>query len=222
MLVQKMNNVKPEFNPEDMYHMFDIKRLHNDIWYFKNVLSYPKELLTFINEIDNIEESHKSISKWEPWTASDDKSFVYGKNKNISLSNFENKNNRLSQKMLYIKNSLEMAFDMCLKQYLSGHRLDPAMYNLKINEIPVRQWVGPGMGPHCDTYDGDNDLAFSMIAYINEDYEGGEIAFPNHNISLKPAAGSLVIFPSHEPFLHQVKDIVSGERYTSHLSVYKI
>ena len=90
-----------------------------------------------------------------------------------------------------------------------------------MSEMPIRKWTGPGMGPHCDSYDGDSDLAFSMICYLNNDYEGGEIEFPNHNISIKPEAGSLLIFPGQEPFLHKVNDIRSGERYTSHLSVYK-
>jgi hypothetical protein len=217
-----MNNNKPTFNPEDMYHMFDLKRLNNDIWYFKNVVSYPQELLQFINEVDENSESYNQITKWNAWTASDDIDFVYGKTKNILTDNFYNKNNSLSQKILYIKNSFEMAFDMCLKQYLSAHGLNPADYKLMMEQIPIRQWVGPGMGPHCDTYDGDTDLAFSMITYINEDYEGGEICFPNHGITLKPAAGSLVIFPSQEPYLHEVKNVLSGERYTSHLSVYKL
>lgn len=211
-----------DFNPEDMYHMFILKQLSSDIWYFKNVISYPKELLQFINEVDLDERSHQTITQWSPWTASDNPAFVYGKNKNIITNNVKNKidNGRLDQKILYIKNSLEMAFEMCLNQYLANHNLDPSRYNLMTSEIPVRRWTGPGMGPHCDNYDGDSDLAFSMISYLNSDYEGGEIEFPNHGISIKPEEGSLLIFPSKEPYLHKVNDVISGDRYTSHLSVY--
>jgi hypothetical protein len=213
-----------DFNPEDMYHMFILKQLSNDIWYFKNVISYPKELLQFINDIDLDNRSHSIITKWEDWTASNDTSFIYGKNKNIITSNIKNKidGGRLDQKILYIKNSIEMAFEMCLSQYLSNHNLDPSMYSLMLNEIPIRKWTGPGMGPHCDNYDGDSNLAFSMISYINADYEGGEIEFPDHGISIKPEEGSLLIFPSQEPYLHKVNNVTFGNRYTSHLSVYKI
>lgn len=211
------------FNPEDMYHMFIPQRLSHDIWYFKNVLSYPKELLEFINEVDKDSRSHEIITEWHDWTASDNKSFVYGKNKVILTNNIKTKidNGRLDQKILYIKNSIEMAFEMCLNQYLASHGLDSSHYNLMTSELPIRKWVGPGMGPHCDSYDGDTDLAFSMISYLNNDYSGGEIVFPDHNISIKPEEGSLLIFPSQEPYLHKVNDIVSGERYTCHLSVYK-
>jgi hypothetical protein len=218
-----MNQETETFDPGDMYHMFDLKPLNKDIFYFKNVVSYPKELIEFINEIDNDPESYSVITKWSQWTASNNNDFVYGKNKNIMPASLteENKNTSLGKKMLYIKNSFEMAFKMCLDTYLKSQELDPEMYDLRMSQIPIRQWVGPGMGPHCDTYDGDNDLAFSMIVYLNDEYEGGTIDFPNHNISLKPEAASLVIFPSQEPYLHEVKDVISGERYTSHISVYK-
>lgn len=217
-----MNIEAKTFNPEDMYHMFDLNLLNKDIFYFKNVVSYPKELINFINEVDLIPESHTVISKWSAWTASNDKDFVYGKNKNIMPTNLtkENKDTALGKKMLYIKNSFEMAFRMCLDTYLKSHQLDPSLYDLRMSQIPIRQWVGPGMGPHCDNYDGDTDLAFSMISYLNSDYEGGEIEFPNHGISIKPEEGSLLIFPSKEPYLHKVNDVISGDRYTSHLSVY--
>jgi hypothetical protein len=219
-----MENKTNSFNPEDMYHMFDLKILEKNIWYFKNVVSYPEDLLKFINEVDEDTRSHEIITKWSPWTASDDTTFVYGDNKYVISNNINNKidNARLDQKILYIKNSFEMAFDMCLNQYLAQHGLDKNHYSLPMQQIPIRRWIkGPGMGPHCDGYDGDTSLAFSMITYLNEDYEGGEIEFPNHNMSLKPASGSLLIFPSQEPYLHKVNPILSGERYTSHLSVYK-
>jgi len=216
---------KETFNPNDMYHMFDVQILEKDIWYFKNVLSYPEELLKFIHLVDADERSHQAITKWEDWTASNDASLIYGNNKNILTENVLNKTDdeKLNQKILYIKNSFEMAAQMSFEMYLASHQLDKNSYSLKMQSIPLRRWAkGSAMGPHCDSYDGDTDLAFSMITYINDEYEGGEINFPNHNILLKPAPGSLVIFPSQEPYLHEVKEVISGERYTSHLSAYKI
>ena len=37
----------------------------------------------------------------------------------------------------------------------------------------------------------------SLVAYINDDYEGGEIYFRLQNLEIKPEAGDLVIFPSN-------------------------
>lgn len=212
------------FNPNDMYHMFDLRMLDDNIWYFRNSLSYPKELLEFINELDANSSTHQVITKWSDWTASNDSSFVYGKSKDILVANIGLKSDsvRTDQKILYVKNSFEMAARMCLDTYISSRRLNRDSYDLSINHIPLRKWnAGTDMGPHCDNYDGDTNIAFSMITYINEDYSGGEIEFPNQGITLKPEAGSVVIFPSTEPYLHKVNKIISGERYTSHLSVYK-
>jgi hypothetical protein len=219
MIDEKSN----KFDPNDMYHMFIPNVLENNIWCYKNVVSYPKELLNFINEVDNDARSYGKITKWFPWTASDDGSLIYGDNKNVLPLNMKDvvDAGRLDQKILYISNSIKMAFQMCLDNYFASRNIDSSNYTLPINEIPLRRWgKGPGMGPHCDNYDGHTNLAFSMILYLNDDYEGGEIEFSNQGVSLKPDEGSLIIFPSNEPYLHKVNEIKSGDRYTSHLSVY--
>ena len=75
------------------------------------------------------------------------------------------------------------------------------------------------MGPHFDGQDGHTNLAFSLVTYFNDDYEGGEIHFKNHNITIKPKAGSLIMFPSQEPFIHEVLSIKRGTRYMMPISV---
>ncbi len=55
---------------------------------------------------------------------------------------------------------------------------------------------------------------WSAIFYINDDYEGGEIEFPLKEFSYKPKANSLVVFPSTSEYLHGVKEITKGTRYT--------
>lgn len=161
---------KKDFNPNDMYHMFIPNALEDGIWHFKNVLSYPKELVDFINEVDESQESYSKITQWIPWTASDDVNVVYGKNKNVLTNSIKENNSgsRLDQKILYISNSLKMAFEMCLDNYLKSRNIDGKNYILPMGEIPIREWAaGSGMGPHCDNYDGHTTLAFSMIAYLN-------------------------------------------------------
>lgn len=52
---------------------------------------------------------------------------------------------------------------------------------------------------------------YSCIIYLNDDYSGGEIFFPELDIKFKPTAGDIVIFSSD--LLHQVLK-VGGERRT--------
>ena len=47
------------------------------------------------------------------------------------------------------------------------------------------------------------ELSLSTLIYLNDDYLGGEISFPEYEISIKPKAREFIIFPSH--FLHEVK-----------------
>lgn len=203
--------------------MFDLKVLGPQIWYWENALSFPEELKGFIDKIDEEPESYSRISKWENWTASDDNTLVYGKTKNINRSKLKESTGSdiVDKKTLYIANSFLMAFEMCTDRYLEGHKLDKDKYDLNLNNVTIKAWnEGQSMGPHFDGQDGNADLAFSLVAYINDDYEGGEISFPNHNVTVKPKAGSMIMFPSQEPYIHEVKPITSGTRYMSPAHVY--
>ncbi len=73
--------------------------------------------------------------------------------------------------------------------------------------------------PHAD---GQNENGnhpyywrdFGCVFYLNDNYEGGEIYFPHQNIEIKPKANTLVFFPGTLEYLHGVKPIISGIRYT--------
>jgi hypothetical protein len=53
----------------------------------------------------------------------------------------------------------------------------------------------------------------SSVFYINDDYEGGEINFPNFNISYKPNANDLLVFPSNFMYAHSVSPVIKGTKY---------
>lgn len=57
----------------------------------------------------------------------------------------------------------------------------------------------------------DRDL--SLLLYLNEDFEGGGLWFPNFDVRLQPAAGMLIAFPSDHRFLHAAEPVESGERF---------
>jgi len=57
----------------------------------------------------------------------------------------------------------------------------------------------------------DRDL--SMLVYLNDDYEGGELKFSWLNYQYKPVAGDLVFFPSNHVFTHESLPIKSGRKY---------
>ena len=48
--------------------------------------------------------------------------------------------------------------------------------------------------------------------YLNDDYDGGDISFINQDISFKPKAGDLVMFPGNIHYWYSVKP-ANGSRY---------
>jgi hypothetical protein len=217
-----MQNVK-EYNKKQ-YIMFDLDKKNDDIWYWENTISCSNELCNFLESIDSVESSHVRIPMWIDWTASNDSSTHYGYVKNIFKDSLKNivEDKLVNGRTRYIINSLLMAVEMCFERYIQGHNLNRDDYILDTHILPIKKWdTGQSMGPHCDNYDGHSNLAFSLVTYLNDSYEGGEINFPNHDITIKPSAGSLVMFPSQEPFVHQVLPIKSGTRYMLTTSVFK-
>jgi hypothetical protein len=53
----------------------------------------------------------------------------------------------------------------------------------------------------------------STVYYLNDNYEGGEINFPRFNITFKPKANQMIVFPSTYVYNHSVSPVVQGERY---------
>ena len=75
------------------------------------------------------------------------------------------------------------------------------------------QFIGPGcaMSIHVDG-DGTN-VGYGLVLYISdpETYSGGEIFYPDYDISIKPARGSLAIHAGNVP--HGVKEVTDGYRF---------
>lgn len=53
----------------------------------------------------------------------------------------------------------------------------------------------------------------STIYYLNDNYIGGEINFPRFNITFKPKANQMLIFPSTYVYNHSVSPVIDGTRY---------
>jgi hypothetical protein len=95
---------------------------------------------------------------------------------------------------------------------------------------------GGKLGFHYDGIDGDKSLLYTIVAYFNDEYEGGEISFtvmedgkrrpgdnindPNIDFWVKPEPGSVIIFPSQSPYYHQAHEVKSGLKYMSTSSIF--
>ena len=94
----------------------------------------------------------------------------------------------------------------------------PPLYSDVLN---FARWLqGYQLMPHADAQNPGNQphpfpwRNFAAVIYLNEDYDGGEIYFPELGIELRPTAGTLVLFPGTLKYLHGVRMVTGGMRHT--------
>lgn len=66
---------------------------------------------------------------------------------------------------------------------------------------------------YMEEYPPDNDL--TAVVYYNEDFEGGELFFPQHELEISPKKGLVVTYPGDTDHIHGVREVTAGFRYTS-------
>jgi predicted 2-oxoglutarate/Fe(II)-dependent dioxygenase YbiX len=83
-----------------------------------------------------------------------------------------------------------------------------------------RTFPQPDAPPHSDStdndgnYNGTSHRKFSSLLYLNDQFTGGNLWFPNQNVEVEPKPNKLILFPSTFEYMHGVKAVTSGVRYS--------
>jgi predicted 2-oxoglutarate/Fe(II)-dependent dioxygenase YbiX len=87
--------------------------------------------------------------------------------------------------------------------------------------LSAQKWMtGSFAGDHSDNSELDGtpnawrENKLVTIIYLNDDYEGGELYFRDHDISISPKLGSVIVFDVGIENVHGVKTITAGDRTT--------
>jgi predicted 2-oxoglutarate/Fe(II)-dependent dioxygenase YbiX len=87
--------------------------------------------------------------------------------------------------------------------------------------LQVVRWPeGFEQKPHADSENPNGVVhefhwrRYASLIYLNNDFEGGRIYFPNLNLTPTITPGMLVFFPGTLKYLHGVSKITKGMRYT--------
>jgi hypothetical protein len=98
-----------------------------------------------------------------------------------------------------------------VKHYCKMHNIGELRYWEAMN------YVKYGPGQHFQEH-SDNGFSYncvvSLVAYPNDNYEGGELYFRVQGLKIKPRAGDLFIFPSNFMYPHQSIPVISGTKYS--------
>lgn len=70
---------------------------------------------------------------------------------------------------------------------------------------------GEHYSSHRDTGLGFERRYFSVVCYLNDDFEGGRTLFPTLNYAATPKAGEAILFPSN--YLHASEPVISGQKF---------
>ena len=76
----------------------------------------------------------------------------------------------------------------------------------------LKYGVGQKFTNHIDDHQ-DYHRRISTTYYLNDNYLGGEILFPRFDITFKPKANQMIVFPSTYVYNHSVLPVIEGERY---------
>jgi len=208
--------------------------LHDKVYYYDDAVKNLNEILSSLSELENV---YKNDDKkmWEAWTASNDKDCIYGDTMSFSIDTINTLDDLYKEKMLFIYKNIMDSFYSVSKDYAEsiGDYEEPRLFptfNIK------KYYTGTYMGSHFDQLDGDKTLRYSLVMYLNDDFEGGEISFSLNDyenndamrpfedyedernskiidFGIKPKAGSVIIFPSSAPYYHTAHLVKSKFKY---------
>jgi Rps23 Pro-64 3,4-dihydroxylase Tpa1-like proline 4-hydroxylase len=197
---------------------FNCEVLDLGLVYYTNVIENPDFLIKQIEELDSkcVSENYKDtcVKPWIPRT--------FGKGKNelmFCLQKFIPQVENIDLKDPYyeeqksISDQLFGALEKTLSHY-STELYPFAEKNIKSREskMHILKYQESGYLPaHQDQ--GVSSRVLSVLLYLNDDYEGGEIEFKHSGIKIKPKAGSILFFPSNFLYVHEVHPVTKGPRY---------
>ena len=98
-------------------------------------------------------------------------------------------------------------------------------YHCEFRSYEPAQFLGYPVGGHyiehndAETFDrgewrkiADRDVSF--LFYLNSEFGGGELEFPELGLTIKPKKGMMIAFPSYKEYVHKVHPVTWGHRYT--------
>lgn len=212
-----------------------LEKLHENVYYYKNVIENPKDLIDAINKTEEDESVREVIPKWDEWSACSGEMYIYGERKNMKPENLKVLSGESLEKANYVVNSIKDGMRRVCEAWKKDKGIEDEV-NLSWDVSVNRYMEGTFMGGHYDQQEGDTRLRYSLVMYLNDDYEGGEISFtikdgvlnvddkPSPDVLgngnskimdfyIKPEPGSVIIFPSSSPYNHTAHLVKSGYKY---------
>lgn len=176
---------------------------------YHNAISNPSVLA---KSLENLLSLNQDGYKWRPARVNNDL-----KEESARLcfdfkydSSIYNPENEISVLINQVYEQVKQSVLFCMSDY-------EQLWNLQMNYYEVYNFVKYGKGEYFKAHVDHgpyNCYTISIVVYLNDDYEGGEIEWNRFGLKIKPTAGSIVIFPSNFIYEHQSHPILDGTKYS--------
>ena len=166
-------------------------------------------MLKIINNVFSDEEVRQYIDMMEPHKMH--QATTYDEEGNEIID----ENYRKCQRMLVESNNLANLLQERLQSYIPT-LYDGQHFKYLNNMIRfIKYNHGDFFNPHvdgCYIDENDNESCFTILVYLNDDYEGGELVIYNdEEQALKPSKGSVILL--EQVIVHKVNMITKGKKY---------
>jgi predicted 2-oxoglutarate/Fe(II)-dependent dioxygenase YbiX len=173
---------------------------------FENAWPNPNKTIELVEQQCSLADSGVTWSKASTFNSGQHQD--YRTNRSLSVSEAGMLyNNPVFQN---IHNQYYMMLLAASIPYADRHNIGSNLYHEGYNMLKYSG--GEEYKQHYDT-SGILGRVVSAICYLNNDYSGGELEFPNFNVRIKPEPGMLILFPSSYPYAHIAHPVESGIKY---------
>ena len=163
---------------------------------FQNILD-ENSLNTIIDYINSNISDFGTLKKDDYWSG---RTLFYDSIKDITIKNLILENTKFGLSILSQNTNKPLYCEhLSIARWPEGYDLEPHADA----ENPA------GLAPH--PYPWRN---FAMVTFLNQDFDGGVLYFPNQKLEIQPKAGYTIFFPGTLEYLHGVSRITKGNRYT--------
>lgn len=185
--------------------------LGSGIWVYRDVLTKD---LDIINRLENNLNSDTPGFSWQPaYVGYQERMPEYRECVDFKFKKKDIEANK-SPVSLAMQELWQDCYDRqapAVEDYCKKHNIHRLQYWEAFNFI--KYVPGHHFMEHHD-HGFSYNCTVSLVGYINDDYEGGELYFRLQNLNIKPREGDLYIFPSTYMYPHQAKVVTSGTKYS--------
>lgn len=182
------------------------KEIYPEIFEYENFLN--AEQCSYIYNIcmNATQEEWDKTHEIEMSNIAEQNGYTTAEQKKYYFENIYKKNNYWAGRLLKIN-------DKNISKHISNSidKIYPnSIYRTNDPSYVQRQYIGgEPLGIHHDQQHTDKFIK-AFVVYINDNYEGGELFFPDLDVEIKPKSGSMITFPADSNYMHGTKIVSSG------------